>query len=270
MAARGCSRSAREMVTRWTMTRSAMSRPCLQDLHPSPAVTRTFASSSWLDSRHVPKPTKGQPSAGATQPVVKDTQYTFGRRLKFLQVHHRPPRIAVIKKRYRPGFQPGDFMCPQCGSHNHRPPEYDQSFNSQSSLLTSNFGSDQGHGASSRQLVTRNYPAGAHPACFECGYETRIPGPSSVDAASPHPRSSSTLGVLTSSTDSLQETKLFETENTATQEEDDLRRPKPRDYVCPNCRTLNFSGRLYCMGCGILNTRAKSRIFKRDSTTKGQ
>lgn len=262
MAARGCNRTARDMFARRTMTHSARFRPCLQNLHPTPAITRTVASSSWLSSRHIPnKPTKKQPATGTTQPDASDTQCTFDHRLKFLQVHSRPPHVAVRKNRYKPGFQPGDFMCPQCGSHNHKPPEYNQGFTTQSSVLSLGLGSDQEPDASSQPPTTRSHPAGASPVCFECGYETRIPYTLPPNAANPHSPSS----VSTSSAKPLQESGLLGRDITGTHEEedDDIRRPKPRDYVCPNCRTLNFSGRLYCIGCGILNTRAKSRIFKR-------
>ncbi|KAF9362105.1 hypothetical protein BGX34_006694 [Mortierella sp. NVP85] len=38
-------------------------------------------------------------------------------------------------KRYRTGFQPGDFMCPQCGSHNFRPPERELAARMESKVL---------------------------------------------------------------------------------------------------------------------------------------
>ncbi|KAI8600819.1 hypothetical protein EDD21DRAFT_376121 [Dissophora ornata] len=216
-------------------------------------------------------------------------------------------------KRYRPGFQPGDFLCPQCGSHNFRPPErtlaatiearalYKQkqrqrqqqqqqtqraeaTCSSTSATLGAGDGKDHDPdelakssssanvrmaeslsgpetGSASRdeeQHPRRKYPIGANSHCFECGYGTACdPLPTSTSY------SSAVLATASSSPLASRDHTQVKTATEATNElRADLRLAKPRDYVCPQCQTVNFNNRLHCVGCGVVAPWIRENVEK--------
>jgi hypothetical protein len=88
---------------------------------------------------------------------------------------------------------------------------------------------------------------GAGAQCFECGFETldHPVQPSSVSTTSdPHHST-------TQSRDSTNKVVRC-----------DIRLYKPRDYICPQCQTVNFNNRLHCVGCGTIIPWIRDRIVK--------
>ncbi|KAG0051468.1 hypothetical protein BGZ83_003753 [Gryganskiella cystojenkinii] len=302
MATRGLERTGRDLLSRWTMayksstsTRFSIARPCLPDLTTSASsttrtvVARRGLATSVKDNTNASASKLEPLSNETTAPAKKQDpppRLTFDRRLLYLQGSYRYRTFddaltntdkAIVNtsantqdpgntkdkstfrkrprksgKRYRPGFRPGDFMCPQCGTHNHRPPEYNLYTRSTSPSnlfpVDAETGSD-GHGSSSDHTsTTKRFPAGALPRCFECGYETRIPVATALSSKS---------STRSSESDSV-------TDNADAQEEDDdLRRSKPRDYVCCKCQALNLGSRLHCVGCGSIRPRVRRSLFGR-------
>ena len=277
--------------------------------------------------------TKPGPPSNASSSTADVPQLTFDQRLDYLQAsdtspHPRPSTLNPSSpktspetlentiasagrdrkkpktwKRYRPGFQPGDFMCPQCGSHNFRPPERElaarmeskvlikQKQITQKSVMASWFslGSSPASGAeaaitmpttkagrtplsvssssslpSPSSMVTnkkptrhqktlilqQKVPLGANAYCFECGFETLYPPPLPSTPAS---HSTST---------SPQDPRNAVIRN-------DLRLNKPRDYICPQCQTVNFNNRLHCVGCGVLVPWIRESVLKGPKGPKG-
>ncbi|KAG0246683.1 hypothetical protein BGX31_010552 [Mortierella sp. GBA43] len=213
-------------------------------------------------------------------------------------------------RRYRPAFQPGDFMCPQCGSHNFRPPEWDyaamadskvlirqkQTTPRSTTILPSFFEDEHDHDhetsssspptspvteESSNEMYSsttipsqppppssgtqdkratrhqkihiqhRKYPLGAGAQCFECGFETLDhPVQPSASTSDPHsiPSRDSTNKVVRC----------------------DIRLYKPRDYICPQCQTVNFNNRLHCVGCGTLAPWIRDQVVKGPKGGRGR
>ncbi|KAF9933232.1 hypothetical protein BGZ67_004362 [Mortierella alpina] len=104
------------------------------------------------------------------------------------------------------------------------------------------------------EVPDRKFPLGAKDRCFECGFgtfqeiapaqgasvafdgiEDNIMSEEHEDRIRRGSSKDSDRGSSSSSTVSS-----------------DLRLSKPRDYVCPQCQTVNYNGRLYCVSCGTL------------------
>ncbi|KAF9896194.1 hypothetical protein BX616_007947, partial [Lobosporangium transversale] len=216
-----------------------------------------------------------------------------------------------VLKKYKPGFMAGDFICPQCGSHNFRPPEYSpirhalqrkqfrQQLNEESASSTvsstvpstaplDNLGDNVVQDASSkaqakkeeekqdplRQSQHHDYhhrldtqpqpqplktraqsPLGAKAHCFECGFETSYNLPM---AAANDDKSSYSTNDSPSSSSSFKRPKTL-TEQTI-HLRNDIRLAKPRDYVCPQCLTVNFYNRLNCIGCGTFAPWIREKV----------
>ncbi|KAF8988712.1 hypothetical protein BGZ52_003316 [Haplosporangium bisporale] len=182
---------------------SAKSRP----RKPTDQTQYSNRTSSDLPSN---KPTNSTSlSSTSTSTSIPSSGSDFDRRLQFLQGFQRRSKLPsptstpetkkvqrrVLGKKYRHGFQRGDFMCPQCGSHNFRPPEH--------ALI--------GPWTGARKSQD------------------------SVDKVALKAPSGSAKGGVS-----------------ATVGENDLRLSNPREYVCASCQTINYSGRIHCVGCGTL------------------
>ncbi|KAF8981725.1 hypothetical protein BGZ46_002388 [Entomortierella lignicola] len=209
--------------------------------------------------------------------------------------------------RFRPGFLPGDFMCPQCGSHNFRPPEH-----SFTSKLNSKFKVKPPR----HMQQAENDASLSHPSKKSNIDPTDVPNESSVEQA----HNSSTSAIETDDMNHSAETEVnlslsqeqllvarkyplgakshcfecgyessFETApvtassksslraKTTTEATKDLRKDirlvNPRDYVCPTCQTVNYNNRMYCVGCGVLapwiQEVAESSLKKINKGNKG-
>ncbi|KAG0254637.1 hypothetical protein DFQ27_006740 [Actinomortierella ambigua] len=172
------------------------------------------------------------------------------------------------KKRYVAAFQAGDFMCPRCGTHNFGDPDKhlrpfmarsipqrsssshrsQESHSPQDRLLSSSSSSspipgeqkdkeeeeDEHDSALKAPLLRprerRRRLQGAISTCIECGYSTHE---STQRTASPTAAAAAAL-------------------STTTTNKDDVRLSRPREYVCDYCDTVNFAGRISCVGCGAI------------------
>ncbi|KFH63369.1 hypothetical protein MVEG_10779 [Podila verticillata NRRL 6337] len=206
-------------------------------------------------------------SSTSTSTSIPSSGSDFDRRLQFLQGFQRRSKLPsptstpetkkvqrrVLGKKYRHGFQRGDFMCPQCGSHNFRPPEHaligpwTGARKSQDSVdkvaLKAPSGSAKGGVSATVSILPSHHshshdptahPQGALAHCFECGFESTYKDPTSSLSSrskSKHPTGS---------------------QITQHRGENDLRLSNPREYVCASCQTINYSGRIHCVGCGTL------------------
>lgn len=206
-------------------------------------------------------------SSTSTSTSTPTSGSEFDRRLQFLQGFQRrsepssptslpkPKKVQrrVLGKKYRHGFQRGDFMCPQCGSHNFRPPDHaligpwTGARKSQDRVdklaLKAPSGSAKGSLSATVSILPSNHshslgptahPQGALAHCFECGFE-------------------STYKDSTSSLSSRSKSRHPTGPRIAQHRgENDLRLSNPREYVCTSCQTVNYSGRIHCVGCGTL------------------
>ncbi|KAK3829208.1 MAG: hypothetical protein J3Q66DRAFT_324626 [Benniella sp.] len=242
------------------------------------------------DTSPHPTPSTLNPSSPKTTPETLENKIASG---------GRDRKKLKTWKRYRTGFQPGDFMCPQCGSHNFRPPERElaarieskvlikQKQITQKSVMASWFSSRSSPASEAEAAITmpttkaertplsasssspsspssspssmvtskkltrhqktlilqQKVPLGANAHCFECGFETLYSPPL---PSTPAARSTST---------SPQDSTNVVFRN-------DLRLTKPRDYICPQCQTVNFNNRLHCVGCGVLVPWIRESVLK--------
>lgn len=234
--------------------KSALKKPVE---HPKP-------SNSTLSDLPPHKPTGPIPTSSEWTPASGSD---FDRRLQFLQGFQRrsepssptsPSKTRkvqrrVLGKKYSHGFQRGDFMCPQCGSHNFRPPDHaligpwtgarNSQDNGEKVALKSLSGSGKGGVSATVSILPSHHshshnstahPRGALAHCFECGFESTYKDP-------------------TSSLPSRSKSKhLTGSRTSQNRDENDLRLSSPREYVCASCQTVNYSGRIHCVGCGIL------------------
>ncbi|KAF9427319.1 hypothetical protein BGZ94_005125 [Podila epigama] len=228
----------------------------------------------------------------------------FGRIIWSLEKKTYGQRRHADKKKLRPKFQRGDFMCPRCGTHNTR--KADQGIvgpwssarralqegddTKATILLTSNNKSetkpDQHSGRDSNAEIVavsilpaspsnradlrrpEQFPLGALSQCIECGYETTLTPPRWL---TPKSRRALAQDEVSESREELKGgQEEHKQEQASTQEIEhrhtypperklrhayqhhDLRMSKPRDYVCQNCKTVNFRNRTDCAGCGDL------------------
>ncbi|KAG0090817.1 hypothetical protein BGZ93_009129 [Podila epicladia] len=237
---------------------------------PSDRPKQTHSAASVLPPH---KPATSTPALSESKPTFGSD---FDRRLQFLQglqrrfesssSTSRSPKTTkvqrrVLDKKYRHGFQRGDFMCPQCGSHNFRPPDHaligpwtgvrnNQGTGDKLELKTLPGSAKGGVSATVSILPSHHshsqsstaHPRGALAHCFECGFESTYKDPTTSAIA--ESKSKNSNGPRTS-------------QNRA---EHDLRLSNPREYVCASCQTVNYSGRIHCVGCGILSPRIRDMV----------
>ncbi|KAK3831866.1 MAG: hypothetical protein J3R72DRAFT_454584 [Linnemannia gamsii] len=229
------------------------------------------------------------------------------------QQQHPSPRRVRRKPvdAYRSGFKPGDFICPQCGTHNFRPPEYTQTALQQSTVVPSkkyrrplldqeqqqqqNQGHLHGEAQINLEVVSavlsrkeprggrsitrfqreiippqRKYPQGAACQCFECGFQTSytLPTSSTTTTTRTHTKQTTSLSkdqdsdasktTSTAAVEKMNEDSSYSIQRN--KHRNDIRVTKPRDYVCPECQTVNYNSRLQCVGCGVLAPWIQTKI----------
>ncbi|KAF9928096.1 hypothetical protein FBU30_002632 [Linnemannia zychae] len=205
-------------------------------------------------------------------------------------------RISRKGRKYNPGFKPGDFICPQCGTHNFRPPEYTQ-VASQHAYATRHYrkhqdlhdsheanediissGSQESHTQPQEEMNAPRwkYPQGASARCFECHFETSYPLPQSASSPKSTFSTDATVSSDSNENTSVKAKERHEGSETALlssltqQYRKDIRLSGPRDYICPSCQTVNYSNRLYCVGCGSFAPWIKTRIVEKRSRSSSK
>ncbi|CAO3571108.1 unnamed protein product [Mortierella alpina] len=226
----------------------------------------------FLAGHHKGRPTKHLPASLNTRSSVHTNDPSDPYTTASSGDDQTDQRRATRKKRYRPGFQPGDFICPQCGSHNHRPPEHNMASRLESKvLLKHNKAGSKSHlpsripvpGQRLSRYQTRieepdrKYPLGSTDRCFECGFGTaqeiaRAQAPAVAFDGQEDTVMSETHEEQIRSSNSKSHVRGTSNSNSNNTASSDLRLSKPRDYVCPQCQTVNYNERLYCVGCGTL------------------